>query len=74
MHLSELLQEQFQEFISNVPARRLRNNMNKLLFYFLKSECSSGLPDFMDPFLTDFLFFTDLLDTIDDEVDQSELL
>ena len=70
---TEILNDEFVSFLQNVPAKRLKQSILKLLLYFLKFECSGELPDFMDALCTDFLFLFDLLDVIDKEVDQSSL-
>ena len=72
--LNQTLNHEFSNFLSNVPAKRLKQSLEKLLFYFLKFECSEKMPDFMDDLLTDFLFLFDLLDNIDKETDQSHLV
>lgn len=74
MQISENLYGEFADFLSNVPARRLKQSSIKLLLYFLKFECTEGMPDFMDSFFADFTALLDLLDTIECEVDQSGLV
>jgi hypothetical protein len=73
MSINEALRQKFIDFISNVPARRLKDSTTKLLLYFFKFEYTDELSDFKDPLLTDLLFLFDLLDTIDKEIDQSSL-
>jgi hypothetical protein len=59
------LNEEFNDFLSSVPAMRLKQNMAKVLLVYLQHEYSSGLPDFMDDFLTDLMGLFDLLDAIE---------
>jgi hypothetical protein len=68
---TEILNDEFASFLKNVPAKRLKQSITKLLLYFLKFEDTGELPDFMDALYTDFLFLFDLLDVIDREMDQS---
>ena len=61
----ETIEEEFNDFLSSVPAMRLKQNMAKVLLVYLQHECSGGLPDFMDDFLTDLMGLFDLLDAIE---------
>ena len=74
MIIPETLNAGFVQFISSVPVSRLRQNTSKVLSSYLKNECTEGLPDFMDDFLTDLMAFFELLDIIDKEIDQSYLM
>jgi hypothetical protein len=74
MQITETLNEEFAIFLLTVPAKRLKQNTIKILLGFLKNEGINGSPDFMINLCTDMLFFFDLLDTIDKELDQSGLV
>ena len=74
MQITETLNEEFAIFLLTVPAKRLKQNIIKILLGFLKNEGINGSPDFMINLCTDMLFFFDLLDTIDKELDQSGLV
>lgn len=74
MQIPETLNEEFAIFLLSVPAKRFKQNTIKILLGFLKNEGVNGSPDFMVTLCTDMLFFFDLLDTIDKELDQSDLI
>jgi hypothetical protein len=57
--------EELSDFLSAVPAGRLKQNMSKVLLAYLQYKCPDGLPDFMDDFLTDLMAFFNLLDAIE---------
>jgi hypothetical protein len=71
MVITEPLHAEFIRFISSVPVRRLKQNTAKVLSSYLDHNSQTGLPDFMDDFLTDLMAFFDLLDTIEQQIDQS---
>ena len=71
MLITKALNEEFSVFLLTVPAKRLKQNTMRILLSYLKYEYTEGLPDFMDNLCTDLLYFFDLLDTIDKEIDQS---
>ena len=73
MIINESLTKAFNDFLSEVPASRLKQNMVKLLMDFLKQNNKEGLPGFMDDLYTDLIFLFVLLDSIDKETDQSAL-
>jgi len=72
--VKEPLKEALIRFLSDVPAKRLKQNMVKILLDFLKRHGKEGLPNFADDLFADLEPFFDLLDVIDKEVDQSALL
>jgi len=65
MLISQPLQEEFSDFISNVPASRLKQNMIRVLLTYLSHECPTGLPEFMDDHFIDLVFLFDFLDNIE---------
>lgn len=71
---NEALDEEFSVFILTVPVKRLKQNILRIFFYFLKHECTDGSPEFIEALCEDLEAFFDLLDAIDREVDQSHLL
>lgn len=74
MFLNETLLQAFAGFLSDVPTRRLRHNLELVLFDFFKRNYAEGFPDFVDDLFTDLTPFFDFLEIIDREVDQSDLL
>jgi hypothetical protein len=74
MAINETLTQAFAEFVSEVPARRLKRNVRKMLFEFLELNYAVGLPTFTKELLVDLDHLLELLDTIDHETDQSALL
>ncbi|WP_188934451.1 hypothetical protein [Puia dinghuensis] len=65
---NEALQSAFEDFLNNVPAIRLKENMTKVLLAFLKHESPDGLPAFMDDHFIDLIFFFEFLDSVSAEV------
>ncbi len=74
MIVNETLQAEFAAFLSCVPARRLKQNTLRILLSFLDHERATGLPDYMGDLYSDLLMLFYLLDSIDNEIDQSHLL
>ena len=66
-----LLQQALNDFISNVPVDRLKQNLIKVLLVYLKNESPAGLPDFVNDHFIDLIFFFEFLDSIDEEMKQS---
>lgn len=74
MITNESFIKMLEVFLSDVPAKRLKQNIVKLLLDFLKYNCREELPDFMGDLFADLIPLFDLLDAIDRELDQSSLL
>lgn len=67
------LQDGLIIFLDLVPARRLGQNLRKLLICFLRHEVEDGTDDNFDFYMKDLSNLFELLDTIEEEYDQSEL-
>ena len=74
MIINEIVQEEFTAFLASVPAKRLKHNIGTIVLLFIKRQHEIKLPGFMNDFLTDFILLQELLNTIDNEIDQSHLL
>lgn len=71
MIINETLQAEFTDFVSSVPAKRLKVNIMRLLLSFLKHERITGLPNYADETFTDLVILFDFLSAIDREAGQA---
>jgi hypothetical protein len=73
MIINETLQTEFADFVSSVPAKRLKINIMRLLLSFLKHERITGLPNYADEAFADLVILLDFLSAIDREAGQPPL-
>ena len=65
--MNEVIQTEVTHFFEAVPATRLKQNIRRLLIFFIRARRGEGLPDFMNDCLVDCMLFFELLDIIDEE-------
>ena len=74
MNINETLYNDFAGFLATVPAKRLKKNTFRILLHYLRARREASAPDFARDLVQDLAPLLSLLDSIDNEVDQSHLL
>ena len=69
--LNDDLKTALVHFLSSVPAGRLKRNLEKVFFIFLKAEWGSGLPAFTGDLIVGMKSLFDLLESIEGAQDES---
>ena len=71
--LTDNLKTALVHFLSSVPAGRLKRNLEKMFFIFLKAEWDSGLPVFTGDLIIDMESLFELLESIEGAQDESDI-
>ena len=71
--LNDDLKTALVNFLSSVPAGRLKRNLGKMFFIYLKSEWGSGLPVFTGDLIIDMESLFELLESIEGAQDESDI-
>jgi len=69
--MNDSLSREFSEFLSVIPAKRLKQNTFRALLYFYRHRTEEGMPDHMNNLLSDLILLIELLDNIDRETTPS---